>query len=163
MVERSFYPFEDISIETEKTAKRALSVGDIVKIYNSKYKVNSAKWHARNYFFLSFCFRGASFIIISRSVQTPVLFPVKVPDIFRMIFQLSEFRRDVNIDESIEAGTEIVDPKKKMEKIFFKEKGVAFYPLLNFPSANLSGADKNNGSWAYRHLFSSKINVPDPS
>jgi integrase/recombinase XerD len=53
LVDRSFYPFEDISIKTEKTAKRALSVGDIVKIYNSKYKVNTPKWHARNYFFLS--------------------------------------------------------------------------------------------------------------
>jgi integrase/recombinase XerD len=61
LVDRSFYPFEDITIKTEKTAKRALSVGDIVKIYNAKYKANSAKWHARNYFFLSFCLRGSSF------------------------------------------------------------------------------------------------------
>lgn len=65
LVDRSLYPFEDISIKTEKTAKRALSTNDIVKIYKSSYKVNSAKWHARNYFFLSFALRGASFTDIA--------------------------------------------------------------------------------------------------
>jgi len=62
LVDRSLYPFVDITIKTERTAKRALDIQDIVRIYNSKYKYDSPKWHARNYFFLSFGLRGMSFI-----------------------------------------------------------------------------------------------------
>jgi integrase/recombinase XerD len=61
LVERSHYPFLDIPIKTERTAKRAISVTDIIKIYKGTYKPKTTKWHARNYFLLSFCFRGASF------------------------------------------------------------------------------------------------------
>ena len=62
LVERSLYPFIDITIKTERTAKRALDIQDIIRIYNSKYENDSPKWHARNYFFLSFSLRGMSFI-----------------------------------------------------------------------------------------------------
>ncbi|SDD49306.1 Site-specific recombinase XerD [Mucilaginibacter pineti] len=62
LVDRSLYPFLDISIKTERTAKRALNVEDLIKFFNTEYKQKTAKWHARNYFLLSFSLRGASFI-----------------------------------------------------------------------------------------------------
>jgi len=61
IVDRTNYPFLDITIKTERTAKRAISKGDIQKLYKTDYEINAAKWHARNYFLLSFCLRGISF------------------------------------------------------------------------------------------------------
>ena len=61
VIDRAQYPFLDIPIKTERTAKRALRLEDLVKLYGMIYKPNTPKWHARNYFLLSFCLRGASF------------------------------------------------------------------------------------------------------
>jgi integrase/recombinase XerD len=61
LVDRSHYPFLDIPIKTERTAKRAIAVDELVKIANIELKPKSQKWHAKNYFFLSFALIGASF------------------------------------------------------------------------------------------------------
>ena len=61
IISRDLYPFGDITISTEKTAKRAISINDLSKIYNYPKKINSQIWHAANYFFLSFTLRGISF------------------------------------------------------------------------------------------------------
>jgi integrase/recombinase XerD len=61
LVDRSHYPFLDITIKTERTAKRAITIDELVKIANIELKPKSQKWHARNYFFLSFALIGASF------------------------------------------------------------------------------------------------------
>lgn len=61
IVERSFYPFTEISIRTEKTAKRAVMKQDIITLSQLALKSHSREWHARNYFLLSFCLRGMSF------------------------------------------------------------------------------------------------------
>jgi integrase/recombinase XerD len=61
LVDRSHYPFLDVQIKTERTAKRAITIADITKIYNLQPKPRSTKWHARNYFLLSFSLVGASF------------------------------------------------------------------------------------------------------
>jgi len=61
VVDRSRYPFLDISVKAERTAKRAISVDDLKTIANMSLKPMSRKWHAQNYFFLSFALIGASF------------------------------------------------------------------------------------------------------
>ncbi len=61
LVDRSTYPFLDIAIKTERTAKRAITIDDLKKIAEIDLKPKSRKWHARNYFFLSFALIGASF------------------------------------------------------------------------------------------------------
>jgi integrase/recombinase XerD len=61
VVDRSKYPFLDITIKTERTAKRAISVIDITNIAKHPLKIKSRQWHARNYFLLSFSLIGASF------------------------------------------------------------------------------------------------------
>jgi len=77
LVDRASYPFHEITIKTEKTAKRAISIEDIGSIYKAEYKPNSAKWHARNYFLLSFSLRGASFTdlayLVNASIENEVL------------------------------------------------------------------------------------------
>ena len=61
LVDRTYYPFLDIQVKTEKTAKRAITIDELVKIVNLRLKANSPEWDARNYFLISFSLRGASF------------------------------------------------------------------------------------------------------
>jgi len=61
VVDRSFYPFHDISIKSEKTAKRAILKDDITKLLQIHLEKNSACWRSLNYFILSFYLRGISF------------------------------------------------------------------------------------------------------
>jgi integrase/recombinase XerD len=61
VVERSFYPFYDISIKSEKTAKRAILKDDIQKLKHVAIEKGSTAWRSLNYFLLSFYLRGISF------------------------------------------------------------------------------------------------------
>jgi site-specific recombinase XerD len=61
LITREYYPFHEISIKTQKTAKRAITIEQLSKIYQYPKKNNSQEWHATNYFFLSFALRGMSF------------------------------------------------------------------------------------------------------
>ena len=61
VVERSFYPFYDISIKSEKTAKRAILKDDILKLKHTPLEKHSTAWRSLNYFLLSFYLRGISF------------------------------------------------------------------------------------------------------
>jgi integrase/recombinase XerD len=61
VVDRSLYPFHDISIKSEKTAKRAILRDDIVKLLEIHVEKNSTCWRSLNYFMLSFFLRGISF------------------------------------------------------------------------------------------------------
>jgi integrase/recombinase XerD len=61
MVDRSFYPFYDISIKSEKTGKRAILKDDIAKLLQIHVEKNSTCWRSLNYFMLSFFLRGISF------------------------------------------------------------------------------------------------------
>jgi integrase/recombinase XerD len=61
LVDRSFYPFTEISIKTARTAKRAITIDDLAKLSKLELLPNSKEWHARNYFFLSFNLIGISF------------------------------------------------------------------------------------------------------
>ena len=61
IIDRAYYPFVDISIKTEKTAKRAISKESLIKITEINIKTNSREFHAVNYFLLSFSLIGISF------------------------------------------------------------------------------------------------------
>ena len=61
LVDRSYYPFYDISIKSERTAKRAISKADIARLNRLPIEKNTAPWRALNSFMLSFYLRGISF------------------------------------------------------------------------------------------------------
>jgi integrase len=61
VVDRSLYPFHDISIKSEKTAKRAVLKEDITKLLEIPLQQHSPCWRSLNYFMLSFYLRGISF------------------------------------------------------------------------------------------------------
>ena len=61
IIQRSNYPFTEISIRTEKTAKRAISKDDIIKLKQLRLEVNSIAERSLKYFLLSFFLRGMSF------------------------------------------------------------------------------------------------------
>ena len=60
VVDRSKYPFYDITIKSEKTAKRAILKEDIIKLLQVLDEYSTAK-RSLNYFMLSFYLRGISF------------------------------------------------------------------------------------------------------
>ena len=55
------YPFKKYKIKTGNPLKRALSKEDIIKLMNSKQKMNSRKWHSLNYFIFSYLTGGMNF------------------------------------------------------------------------------------------------------
>ena len=61
IVERSLYPFYDISIRQEKTGNRAITIDQIKSVVSQELRINSSQWHARNYFMISFLLIGTSF------------------------------------------------------------------------------------------------------
>ena len=58
LVEQELYPFKNYSIKTNKTRKRAIRVEAIKSIQKLEIVPDSALYHARNYFLLSFYLRG---------------------------------------------------------------------------------------------------------
>ncbi len=61
LAEKSMYPFENYSIKTTKTRKRAISMDAIKRIIDLKLEAGHPYFDARNYFVLSFYMRGMSF------------------------------------------------------------------------------------------------------
>ena len=60
-IDKSYYPFADIQIKSERTAKRAVDISNIASLYNLNCDEHSTVYHSRNYFILSFCLIGMSF------------------------------------------------------------------------------------------------------
>jgi integrase/recombinase XerD len=61
VIERSYYPFHDFIIKSEKTAKRAISKDDIIKLRRLNLEANSTAERSLKCFLLSFYLRGISF------------------------------------------------------------------------------------------------------
>lgn len=72
LVDKSHYPFLDIPIKTERTAKRALDIPSIQKFAKHDLNPKSRRWHARNYFLLSFSLIGASFTDIAYLTEASI-------------------------------------------------------------------------------------------
>lgn len=73
VVDRSFYPFNDVSIKSEKTAKRAVLKEDILALTKLSLDENSAAKKALNYFMLSFYLRGISFTDLAYLKQSNII------------------------------------------------------------------------------------------
>jgi integrase len=61
LVERSYYPFYDLKIKSERTLKRAVLRQDLTKLEQLQLKKNTAEWKALMSFLLSFYLIGISF------------------------------------------------------------------------------------------------------
>jgi site-specific recombinase XerD len=61
LVDLKYYPYRKYKIKGEGTAKRNISKSEIAAIDKLILKHGSSIWNARNYFLLSFNFRGMSF------------------------------------------------------------------------------------------------------
>jgi integrase len=61
LVDRSNYPFLDITIKSERTQKRAVHINDVAKLKAVQLQSNTQPWHSRNFFLLSFSLIGISF------------------------------------------------------------------------------------------------------
>ncbi len=73
VAERSCYPFHDFSIKSEKTAKRAISKDDILKLKQLHLEVNSTAERSLKYFLISFYLRGISFTDLAYLRQSNII------------------------------------------------------------------------------------------
>jgi integrase len=73
VVDRSLYPFHDISIKSEKTSKRAVLKEDIARLLEIPLQHQSTSWRALNYFMLSFYLRGISFTDLAYLKQSNII------------------------------------------------------------------------------------------
>jgi integrase/recombinase XerD len=73
VVERSCYPFHDFSIKSEKTAKRAISKDDILKLRQLNFEPNSTAERSLKCFLLSFFLRGISFTDLAYLKQSNII------------------------------------------------------------------------------------------
>jgi integrase len=73
IVDRSLYPFHDISIKSEKTAKRAVLKEDIARLLEIPLKEHTTAWMSLNYFMLSFYLRGISFTDLAYLKQSNII------------------------------------------------------------------------------------------
>jgi len=62
LVDRSLYPFHDITLKPEKTKKRAIDKLLIKEILDLNLPESSTVWHVRNWFMLSFYLMGISIV-----------------------------------------------------------------------------------------------------
>ena len=61
VVDRSFYPFHDITVKSESTPKRAITKEDLIKLTTNPITINTPLWKALKYFLLSYYLIGISF------------------------------------------------------------------------------------------------------
>lgn len=73
LVDRSLYPFYDFSINTEKTAKRAISKDDIAKLKQLRLEANSTTERSLKCFLISFYLRGISFTDLAYLKQSNII------------------------------------------------------------------------------------------
>ncbi|MGC6431243.1 MAG: phage integrase SAM-like domain-containing protein [Jejuia sp.] len=73
LVDRSKYPFHDITIKSQRTASRAITKANIKKLNSLSLEVDSSPWKALQYFMLSFYLRGASFTDIAYLRQSNII------------------------------------------------------------------------------------------
>ncbi|NBW28749.1 MAG: hypothetical protein EBR38_09325 [Flavobacteriaceae bacterium] len=73
VVDRSFYPFHNISIKSEKTAKRAISKDDILKLKQLHLEANSTAERSLKCFLISFYLRGISFTDLAYLKQSNII------------------------------------------------------------------------------------------
>lgn len=90
LVDRSHYPFIDVSIKSERTQKRAIHMNDVIRLQRLALPVNSPAWHSRNYFLLSLSLIGMSF------TDLVYLTPTNIKK-ERLIFKRRKTHKEYNI------------------------------------------------------------------
>lgn len=73
IVDRSLYPFYDVTVKTERTAKRAIGIKEIKAIVRLELQKNTPLWFAQCYFLLSFCLIGTSFSDLAYLTQSSII------------------------------------------------------------------------------------------
>ncbi len=66
ILSKDLYPFENYSIKTEKTKKRALTHQQIKLFAEFETDEGSAQWHAKNFFIFSYLTQGMNFIDLAK-------------------------------------------------------------------------------------------------
>lgn len=152
LVDSNNYPFTEFKIKTEKTRNRNLSIENIRDIATLDLPVGSPIWDNRNYFILSFCLIGMSFIDLSS---------MKMSNIFngRLLYRRAKTGRNYSIKLQPEA-IEILSH-------YTKGKGKDDYVLPIFPKGLVYSEElkkismlRNDTCNKYLELIAKELKIP---
>ncbi len=172
LVERDSYPFHRYKIRTVPTEKRAIKVDLIKRIMELDIEPESALFHHRNYFLLSYMFMGMSFIDLAflkvsnivdgrikfQRKKTSKLYDIKITE------QLSEILNHYVFDKS---GDEYIFPILRRDTLALKYKDEQ-WALKRYNKglkkiAELCGIQERLTSYVSRHSFATHAlfkNIP---
>ncbi|WP_276366312.1 site-specific integrase [Chryseolinea sp. H1M3-3] len=167
ILEKESYPFDQYTIKTKPTKKRAISFELIQKIVALKFENDSVLFETRNIFLLSFGLMGAPFIdlaflkvenIIDGRVhykrrKTGKFYDIKLTDGVKPI--LSHYLKD-------KAPSEFILPIIKRTELAEQYKDIEWarkrYNKRLKKIAKAAGIDENLTSYVSRHSFASLAN-----
>jgi integrase/recombinase XerD len=167
IIEREAYPFENYSIKTKPTKKRAISPDAIQRIVGLEYETNNPLFETRNIFLLSFYLMGAPYFdlanlkvknIIDGRIQykrqkTGKFYDIKITENLKPI--LDYYTKD-------KLPEEYILPIIKRQRLTEQYKDVLWarerYNVRLKALAKDAGIDENLTSYVSRHSFASIAN-----
>jgi integrase/recombinase XerD len=169
ILSRDKYAFNNYSIKSEKTAKRAISKGEIQKIVDLKLEPDTRLWHSLNYFIFMFHLRGMNYIDLAylkfenlvegrveyRRIKTGKLYSVKLTEKAQAIIDFYIKDRKYIANEYVFP----ILPKElrndiEKERTKFKDKRKYFNKDLK-KIAKECGIDVNLTTYVTRHTWAS--------
>lgn len=163
IAEKDSYPFEDYSIRTTPTKKRAIEIQYLKKIIELKLDVEHPCFHARNYFVASYMMYGMNFMdmafmqkssiingrIFYRRKKTSKLYDIKISDSLKAI-----------LDYYCDSDRDFVFPIIKRESAFDQDKDIRWsrkrYNKKLKAIATECGIEENLTSYVSRHSFATQ-------
>ena len=169
ILSRDKYAFNNYSIKSEKTAKRAISKEEIQKIVALELKPDTRLWHSLNYFIFMFHLRGMNYIDLAylkfenlvegrveyRRIKTGKLYSVKLTEKAQAIIDLYIKDRKYKANEYVFP----ILPKElrndlEKERTKFKDKRKYFNKDLK-KIAKQCDIDVNLTTYVTRHTWAS--------
>ncbi|CAN5818004.1 site-specific integrase [soil metagenome] len=163
IAEKDSYPFEDYSIRTTPTKKRAIDIKYLKKIIELNLDAEHPLFHARNYFVASYMMYGMNFMdmafmekssiingrVFYRRKKTSKLYDIKITDSLKAI-----------LDYYCDSERDLVFPIIKRESALDQDKDVRWarkrYNKKLKSIATECGIEENLTSYVSRHSFATQ-------
>jgi len=169
IINRNNYAFNNYSIKSEKTAKRAISKEEIHKIIELELDPETKLWHSLNYFIFMFHLRGMNFIDLAylkfenliegrveyRRIKTGKLYSVKLTEKAQQIVDFYKVGRGhIKNDYVFPILPKELRNDLEKERTKFKDKRKYFNKDLK-KIAKLCGIEANLTTYVTRHTWAS--------
>ena len=169
ILNRNNYAFNNYSIKSEKTTKRAISKEEINKIIELELEPETKLWHSLNYFIFMFHLRGMNFIDLAylkfenliegrveyRRIKTGKLYSVKLTEKAQQIVDFYKVGRGhIKSNHAFPILPKELRNDLEKERTKFKDKRKYFNKDLK-KIGKLCGIEANLTTYVTRHTWAS--------